>query len=191
MKTKKETVLSVVKEIRDLLKLSVKPEGIVMETVTSNEIIVNIPKGLTMKDIVEKCDNKTSKGTPLLYYISWYKDENFYTKEKTRGGKHAFSKTLLEESRNKTWHEQEALLKKNNSIRFNAAELLYILWSHEKETGEMLLSGWNYYWTSSSASDGRFVRVGYFDSSGVDVSRHTPDRSSSDLGVCVSRSLES
>lgn len=180
---KKETTLSVLKEIRDLLRD--KKEETSSREVSSNEIIIDMPS-MTMKDIYKKSGNKTSKGTPLFYNTGWYENEDFFTKEKTRKGKWKVSKTLLEETRNKTWNEQEEILKSKGATRLNAAEVMYILWQHEKTTGERLLDDWNYTWTSSKTSDGRLAYVGIFSDSGGYVYRGRAGISSGSLGSVFS-----
>ncbi len=139
-----------------------------------NIITIRFPeKALSLNDIYEQSGNKTSKDTPI-FYSHWWKDEKFASKEKTRQGNYSFGTMLLDETRNKTWHEQEAILKEKGCERMNAAEIAYILWQHEKATGERLLDGWNFYWTSSRSSRGLLVSVGYFDGGGVRVGGDDP-----------------
>ena len=48
-------------------------------------IIVNFPS-ITAEEIYKKSKNKVGRDK-LLYNINWYKNEDFFTKEKTRKGK--------------------------------------------------------------------------------------------------------
>lgn len=145
---------------------------------------ITIPSGLTAHNMIKKCDNKTSTGTPVLYNIDWYKDEAFYTTEKTRGGTHEIP-TL--EHKGKSWNTCHKIAQKEDREMFTFAELLYLMIKHEKETKEHFLGGWEYSWTSSRASVGGLVRVGGFDSAGAGVYSASPGNSKGILGVCLSR----
>ncbi len=207
---KKPTTISLLTEIRDLLKKSMEPEitgvdksmyrGVRMRdiicldpyrnnptvTLEDSQFLIYIPE-ITMKEIVEKCDNKTSKGTPLLYSIDWHKDEKFYTEEKSREGWYIVSKELLTESLNKNWNEQEEILKGKGGIRLNAPEVLYILYAYEKVKGVHLFPA-TYYRTHSRSSFGDIVVLGFGASGGVCVDFYGPGPSHSfRLGVCFSR----
>lgn len=225
---KKETTLSVLKEIRDstkaiaqLLKANnsflagnavIKPNIATLRGIPSrNDAVINLegadtthlPKEIeqdqlliyipeiTMKEVVEKAGNKKADGSPLMRNTSWYKKETFYTQEKTRKGWYLVGKELMKETRSKTWNEQEVILKEKGSGRFNAAEILYILYAYNKQTGKCLLPTWNdFYWTSSLSAFG-VVAVGACDADGVNVYGCGADGSGSDLGVCFSRSVKS
>lgn len=145
---------------------------------------ITIPAGLTAKKIIKDCKNKTKAGTPVLYSISWYEKEAFYTSEVTRGGTYEI---LTLEQKGKSWNECNEIATKENTLMFNFAELLYIMVEHEKQTGERLLGGWEYSWTSSRDSDGGLVDVGSFDSEGALVGSDSPGNSRALLGVCFSR----
>lgn len=182
--TKKDTNLSVLQEIRDILK----SQSIVSNDVKkTDEITVNIPEGLTAKDIYEQSENKTSTGTPLLFNIDWYKYEPFFCREKTTKKTVTVSRTITH--KNKSWDECKIAMEKEGGIMLSFAEWLYIIWSHEKETGERLFNDWEYLWTSSRASGGRLVLVGGFDGEGADVNGDSPGRRFGRLGVSFSRSL--
>lgn len=184
---KKQTTLQVLQEIRDLLKKHLNPTNDV--SINPDEIVIDIPE-TTIKEIIEGCNNKTSKGTPLIWSPSWILKSDLYTKEKTRKGRWIFSKKLLEETRNKTWQEQEEILKSKGGERMNLAEVVYCLYFHEKSTGERLLEN-DWYWTNSRDSDGRIVLVGVFGSGGAYVRRDSPYDSRDSLGVCLSRRVSS
>lgn len=196
---KKDTILSVLIEIRDILKYPLlqsstdgtisKVTGIslaaqILSKPDLNRVTITIPKGITGQMIYRDSDNKTSKGTPLLYNINWYKDEKFFTTEKTRGGTYTIDKEI--NHKGKTWQECKDIAEKANDQFLNFAEWLYILWKHEKDTGERLFSKWEYLWTSSRDSDGRLVNVGDFDDYGAHVDGHEPVSRRDDLGLVSS-----
>lgn len=143
---------------------------------------ITIPKGLTAKKIIKDCDNKTSTGTPVLYSISWYEKEDFYTTEKTRGGVFKIDPIA---HKGKSWDECKALETKELQM-LTFAELLYVMVEHEKQTKEHFLGDWEYSWTSSRASDGSLVYLGDFGSRGAAVSSGGPEDSCGSLGVCLS-----
>lgn len=187
---KKETILSVLKDIRALLKANnsflareaiVKPKE---PTLMPNEIIVDFPE-LTAKQIVDACSN-TVNGGKLLYNGGWYENEAFYTTETTRPGKRIVSLDLKHVG--KSWTEINNII--SGSLQMlNFAEAVYLL--KENEAFRKLLNYSNnvyYTWTSSRGSGGELVLVGGFDSRGAYVSDWKPRSSDSKLGVCFSRS---
>jgi hypothetical protein len=190
---KKETTLSVLKEIRDLLKQQTAPVVTNVSDFNNKDVIYELPNdeikiyipSVTAKEIKDRCNNKTSKGTPFIW-STWWDSYDFFTKEKTREGRYIIGKNLIEGSTNKTWHEQEILLKEKGGIRLNLAEMLYILYAYEKQTGIKLLED-KYYWTSSLKPAGDLLYVGDFGSVGVDGSGWYPDRSDGIMGVSLSR----
>lgn len=190
---KNETILSILKEIRDILKNQQPKESLaaqIRSTPNPDEVTITIPKAMTAKEIYEESKNKTSKGTPLLYSVSWYKDEDFFTTEKTRVKTFTVNKTI--NHKGKTWQECKDIVEKANGELLSFAEWLYILWSHEKNTGERLFDGekqWEYTWTSSRVSDGRLVLVGGFDADGAFVGGRSPAYRYDALGVSFSRSV--
>lgn len=175
---KKETVLSVLKEIRDILK---KKEVEPLKELP-NSITIDFPS-LTAQQMVEDCDNKVDGGK-LLYNTSWYEKEAFYTTEKTRKGTRTINAELL--YKGKSWNECKDIADKEGLSMLNFAEVIWLL-KTSKEFRE-LLTGYNWTWTSSRSSYGYLVDVGRFDSYGADVYRRGPGYSGSDLGVCFSRS---
>lgn len=133
----------------------------------ANTITVTFPSK-TAKEIVEECDNKVGNGK-LLYNTEWYKDEDFFKKEKTRKGTKTINLELLHKG--KTWDECKELVGEENMLNF--AEVVYLM----REFPEQLkgvLKDWHYTWTSSRDSDGGLVCAGYFDSGGANVSRRGP-----------------
>lgn len=187
---KKETTLSVLKDIRALLKANnsflareaiAKPKE---PTLMPNEIIVDFPE-LTAKQIVDACSN-TVYGGKLLYNIAWYENEAFYTTETTHPGKRIISLDLKHAG--KSWTEINKII--GGSLQMlNFAEVVYLL--KENETFRKLLNIKNdvfYTWTNSRSSGGGLVFVGSFDSFGASVDDWGPGRSDSEVGVCFSRS---
>lgn len=141
---------------------------------------ITFPKK-TAKEIVEECDNQVAEGK-LLYSDSWYKDEDFYTKETCRPRTVTIPTQI--EYADKSYNEV-----KDKGVMFNFAEIIYML--RESEEFRELLSSENdlrYTWTSSVVSDGKLVDVGYFDSDGVPAHRWEPGYSYGSIGVCFSRS---
>lgn len=192
--SKKETTLSVLKDIREsnneilkILQMDEFGKYIPYEKLSQvkdlgDKIKIYIPK-ITMKEIYEQSGNKTSQSTPLLYNIDWYKNEVFFTTETSREGWYEVSKELMPESRDKTWEEQEKILK--GGIRLNAAEILYVLYAYEKEFKTKLLNGFNYHWTGSRSSRGDLVDVGGFGEDGARVGDDDPSGRRGSLGVCL------
>ena len=176
---KKETQLSILREIRDLLKAQLEPKK---ESIPNGHVLFDFPE-VTAAEIIKKAKNKTSKSTPILYNIdSWYKNEDFYLKEKTRPGKRYVSLTV--ENKYQTWDECN-----NKGEMLNFAEILYVMVEHEKKTGVKLLENeWS--WTSSVSSGGFLVYLGFFDSLGASVGGAEPGSSVPKFGVLFSRSLE-
>lgn len=170
----KETILSVLQEIRDLLKIEKKT---ISET--KSEYITFPIK--TAREIVTECNNSVAGGK-LLYSTSWYESEDFYTKETCRPRTVKIPTEILHAG--KSWNECKELIGEENM--FNFAEIVYML--RESEEFRKLLSSSNpvcYTWTSSRASDGGLVRVGGFDSDGSNVNEWEPGYSVSRVGVCL------
>lgn len=140
---------------------------------------------ITAKEIYKKSKNK-AHGGKLFYNTDWYKNENFFTTEKSRPGKRRVYKTML--GLGKSWDECNKLSIENGYEMLNFPEMMYLLWK-EKESKNMVGSNpYRYSWTSSRDSVGGLVDVGYFDSGGSDVNGWAPGHSGSSLGVCFSRS---
>ena len=123
----------------------------------------------TAKQLYEECGNKLGKGK-LLYDIDWYKNEDFFTKEKCRKGTREII-TDLTPTLCKTWGECSHL-----GQMLNFAELL---WCVIKIPG--FLKEYKYSWTSSLTSDGGFVDAGDFGDDGGSVNGLGPGYSASNL----------
>lgn len=138
----------------------------------------------TAKEIVEECDKKVGKGK-LVYNTDWHENQDFYTKEKSHGGKRWVAKDIT--AFDKSWNECKEIGEKDGSEMLNLAETLWFLKTyveHFKEYPDNLK--WS--WTSSRSSLGSLVNVGSFGSGGVGVDRGYPGSSASFLGVRFSRS---
>lgn len=183
---KKETTLSVLKEIRNLLSGNQKILLQIFDSVRPPEpkkepegfIEVNFPNK-TAKEIMDECGNKLGNGK-LLYNTNWYENEDFFTKEKCRPGVRYVSKDLI--GKGKDWNECAALLKDE---MLNFAEALYFVQEYYKQTNSY---PWNsdWSWTSSRSSRGSLVDLGECDAGGVGVGNFVPRRSYSGLGVSYS-----
>lgn len=188
---KKETTLSVLKEIRNLLSGNQKIFLQIFDSVRppepkkelENFIKVNFPNK-TAKEIMDECGNKLGDGK-LLYDTNWYENEDFFTKEKCRPGVRYVSKELI--GKGKDWNECVALLKDGEREMLNFAEALYFVQEYYKQKNSY---PWNsdWSWTSSRSSYGPLVNLGRCDAGGVGVGYYVPRYSFSFLGVCFSRS---
>lgn len=138
-------------------------------------ITVNFPS-ITAKEIYKKAPE-------LFRDIGWYKNEDFFTKEKTRAGKKEVDLEL--KHKGKSWNEIDEL--KGELDFLNFAEVMYLVWKLPKFRKTIKE---NYTRTSSRRSDGDLVYVGDFESDGVYVYWYRPGRSDSDLGVSFSRGLD-
>ena len=127
----------------------------------------------TAKEIVDECNN-TLNGHKLLWNIDWYKNEDFYTKEKCREGSREII-TDMSDTLGKTWNECD---KMGDMLTF--AELLWCV----IQIPDFLKN--NYSWTSSRASVGEFVLAGYFGDGGGVVGGSGPGRSGSIIGCTFS-----
>lgn len=191
---KKETVLSVllriekeIKMIRSGVAVAVSSNELIrsvteMPVPKANEILVDFA-AKTMKEIYEDTGNKAGDGK-LLYDVSWYANEEFYTTEKCRAGKRIVSLDLAHKG--KSWNECKGLLKDGEEM-LSPAEVVYLL-AYVPEYREVL-KGWNYTWTSGRVSDGNLVYVGEFGGEGALVSRDSAGPSDDDLGLSTSRKV--
>lgn len=135
----------------------------------------------TAKRIVDECENKTAKGN-LLYSITWYENQDFYTTEKCRPGEREISLGIV--GYGKDWNECKALVEKEGGEMMNFAEFIWFVKCHVEQFGKYPLEGeYKWSWTSSRSSDGRLVVVGYCASDGVSVGCDRPDYSDVLLGV--------
>ena len=170
-KMKKETTLSVLKEIRDILKR----QNIVKPVIDNTFFEVTFPDK-TAQEIVG--DNTLGNGK-FLWNISWYKDKDFFTKEKCRVGTRLVSTELI--GLDKTWNECSDLVREKGGEMLNFAELLFFAQEYYKSTGKYLFNS-KWAWTSSKSSVGSLVNVGSFDRDGALVRGSWPVSSRSDVG---------
>lgn len=189
---KKETVLDVllrieneIKMIRSGVAVAVSSNELIrsiteMPAPKANEIIVDFP-AKTMKETCEETGNKAGDGK-LLYDVSWYANEEFYTTEKCRAGKRIVSLELAHKG--KSWNECKSLLKDGDEM-LSPAEVVYLL-AYVPEYREVL-KGWNYTWTSGRGSGGSLVFVGAFDGLGAVVFSRSAGYSRDSLGLSFSR----
>lgn len=186
---KKETTLSVLKEIRDIL-INGKPVGdVVKERIEkpvdeSAYFKITFPSK-TAKEIVDECENKLESGKLLYDREGWKKDEDFFTKEKTRPRTVYVHKEII--GFGKTHSECVELIKKEGGEMLNMAEMIFVYQEYFKATGKYLDEN-NWSWTSSRSSGGGLVIVGGCDAGGVGVGIGYPGGSSSRLGVRFFRS---
>jgi hypothetical protein len=138
----------------------------------------------TAKEIVEDCDNKLGDGK-LGDGNSWYKDEDFYTKEKCRP---RTAKVGDIEHLGSTFDECVDSEDPFDEM-MNFAEHLWFLLEYWKEHKAYPPDILKYSWTSSRSSYGGLVVIGGCDSDGVGVGLWRPDGSGSALGVRFSRSV--
>ena len=129
---------------------------------------------------VRKVNNK-------LFYTSeggWYEEEAF-AQEKGEAQWCLVQKTPVDNSTNKNWDEQQALLKDTDETP-PANKLIYTIIGHYLNTKERLF---NSVWvrTSSVDSVGKRVRVGAFDSDGLNVPYRWGGGRHSDLGLSAAR----
>ncbi len=115
---------------------------------------------------------------------SWYNKESF-AKNKGEAGWQLIRKTPVENSTNKTWQEQRALLGKNDETP-KAQVIVYTIIGHYLVTGERLFEN-VYVRCSDVASGGYRVYVGSFDSRGLDVCSYSDGRQYDSLGLSSAR----
>lgn len=171
MKKKSDTTLSLLREIRDLLK----KEEIAKVEKTPKDTFP--PK--TAKEILEECNNSVDGGK-LLYsgLTGWYSDQDFFTKETCRPISMNFMPLA---HKGKSWNECRDL-----GEMFNFAEIVYLL--RESREFRDMFRGYNWTWTSSRVSGGGLVDVGGFDGRGARVLSRSVDASHDALGLSFSHS---
>ena len=101
------------------------------------------------------------------------------------------NKDAIAELMNSNWKEaakQLSVLSINQLTRENFAEIIYRFAVIEKKYGTKELAS-NYSWSNTLDSNDELVRVGDFDSDGLDVYSYRPDDSDGNIGVCFSRSV--
>jgi hypothetical protein len=129
----------------------------------------------------------------------WYKNEAFATEMGgVKLGWAFVKKEPLDDSFDKTWKEQEEMLKKyaktlnqtplkrTNVQRRTALEATWDNLLYYINNKEQLLPD-KYDWTKSGSSRGNLVRVGVFDSDGLLVGHWNPEYGNPYIGVCPSR----
>lgn len=139
----------------------------------------------TAQEIMNDCNNILGNGKLLYGLKSWYKNEDFFTKEKCRPITVEIEIELI--GKNKDWNECKELVKKEEGEMLNFPEMIYFYQEYFKQTGKYI-DEYEWSWTSSRSSDGRLVDVGRCASDGVGVSHDRPVDSRSDLGVRFSSS---
>jgi len=120
----------------------------------------------------------------LFYNQDWYNNQSF-AREHDETTWQLVRKTPVDNSFLKNWQEQQALIAKDDEVP-SAQVMVYTIIGHYLATGERLFES-IYVRTSSMASDGRRVYVGYFDSSGLHLRNYWDDSRSGNLGVASSR----
>ncbi len=94
-----------------------------------------------------------------FYWKDWWKKEEFATKETPKLQWYLVRKSILEESRFKTFSQQEKLLKKNE-YRERAVVYAYRMLLIHKTRGESLLEGW--VMCKDLTSSNERVGIGYY-----------------------------
>ena len=119
-----------------------------------------------------------------FYDQSWYNKEAF-AKDRGEIGWHLIRKTPVENSTNKTWNDQQALLGKDDETP-KAQVMVYTIIGHYKATNERLFEK---VWVRCSDLDsvGARVIVGSFGAEGLRVDRHWDDRRGGNLGLASAR----
>lgn len=122
----------------------------------------------------------------LFYDQSWY-DGQAFAQEKITG---TWDVDLepVKDSTNKSWSEQQALLKEGDEVP-PAAVLAYAILTHFKKTGNRAFEH-TYARTSSVDSGGHHVYLGSFDAEGLGVSSYWDNGRDSGLGLASSRKVE-
>ncbi len=118
---------------------------------------------------------------------SWYNKESF-AKDKGEAGWQLVRKTPVENSTNKTWQEQQALLVKNEETP-KARVMVYTIIGHFLATGERLFEN-VYVRCSDVVSGGYRVYVGYFDSGGLYVCYYSGGDRYDLLGLSSARKFD-
>jgi hypothetical protein len=115
-------------------------------------------------------DNRGKVERKLFYSHedAWYNNKQAFAKDKGEARWQLVRKTPVENSTNKTWSDQQALLAKNEETP-TAQIMTYTIIGHFLSTGERLFEN-VYVRCSDLDSDGRRVDVGGFGSGGLDVS---------------------
>lgn len=129
--------------------------------------------------------NELKAKYPQHVWSSWFGSEKFANEEAVAGHYELYFD--YPNSRNKTWDDQQKLLKKGESVP-SAAVVAQALIQHFEKTGKRLLpDSWSR--TNDIDSDGGRVNVGYFDSVGLVVYGRWGGLRDSDLGLAASRNF--
>lgn len=131
--------------------------------------------------------SKVSGGQHLFYNQDWY-DKEFFAKDKGEMSWQLIRKTPIEDSTDKTWQEQQALLSDKEETP-NARTVVYAIIGHFLATGERLFEH-IYVRCSDVDSSYNWVDVGLFASSGLDVSLSWGDVRRSSIGVASARKFD-
>ncbi len=123
------------------------------------------------------------------YQESWYDDrKKFATKETPELRWYLIKKAILEESRSKTYNQQEKLLKENE-YRERAVVYIYGILLMFEVTGERLLED-DYVRCKDLGSDRKHTDIGGFDSWGLYVDRWLDNDCSYYLGLVPARKFD-
>ncbi len=131
--------------------------------------------------------NKAKKGK--LFYTTtggWYESEAFAKKTKVEVRWYLIRKKPVDNSTNKSWVDQQALLKDETTP--TACVMVYTIIGHFLNTGERLFEN-IYVRCSNIDSDGIRVLVGRFGASGLFVGGFAGDGCGSFLGLSASRNF--
>jgi len=151
-------------------------EEVLHETKDTHILVAIFP--LSILEIRQKVDST------LFYNQSWYDTESF---AKERGGAcwHLILKTPADNSTSKIWQEQLALVGKEDEVP-TAHVMVYTIIGHYLATSERLFEH-IYVRTSTVASHGYRVNVGFFDSKGLYVGHDWDGTRDGCLGVSSAR----
>ncbi len=152
-------------------------ETVLQECKDTHVLIAIFP--ISVLDIRGKVQDKR-----LFYSQDWYNKQSF-AKERGECSWQLILKTPVDNSTSKNWQEQQSLITKDEEVP-DARIMIYTIIGHFLNTGERLFEK-IYVRTSSVASDGRRVYVGYFVSHGLNVDRCWDDARDDYLGVASAR----
>lgn len=134
---------------------------------------------LDIRGIAKKQSDRT-----LFYSQDWY-DNQAFAKDKGKVGWQLVRKEPVANSTSKTWNEQRALLSKDEETP-TARIVVYTMVGHFLAIGERLLEK-IYVRCVDLDSDGDCVRVGYFDSDGLNVGLYWDDGRAGLVGLSAAR----
>ncbi|MCL5733519.1 MAG: hypothetical protein M1334_02540 [Patescibacteria group bacterium] len=135
---------------------------------------------MSILDIRGKVENK-------LFYDAWYNNQVF-AKDEGEASWQLIKKTPVDNSTDKTYQEQQALLT-NNEETPTAQLMVYTIIGHYLATGERLME-YIYVRCSDMDSDGDHVSVGSFDSYGLAVGYDWNGNRSGNVGLASARKSE-